>query len=146
MLLSEVTNPTRIAPVDAPVYGYHGPRKTILVTDDDPITRMLVKLLLEKEQFEVLEATNGQQAVEIAARERPDLVMIDLHMPQMDGFEFVTRLRASETGKTMPVIVWTVKDVEAEERQRLEALQASVISKRLGGPESLIEQLRRFQA
>jgi type IV pilus assembly protein PilB len=56
-------------------------RSRVLVTDDEPITRMLVKLLLERENFEVLEAANGRQAVDIATRERPDLLIIDLNMP-----------------------------------------------------------------
>ena len=68
-------------------------RKRVLVTDDEPITRMLVKLLLEREHFEVLEATNGRDAVAIATRERPDLLLIDLNMPEMDGYEAIARLQ-----------------------------------------------------
>ena len=70
----------------------HG-RQRVLVTDDEPITRMLVKLLLEKANFEVLEAANGRDAVEIATREHPDLVLIDLNMPEMDGYEAIARMR-----------------------------------------------------
>ena len=71
------------------VHGASRERKRVLVTDDEPITRMLVKLLLEREHFEVLEATNGRDAVEIATRERPDLLLIDLNMPEMDGYEAI---------------------------------------------------------
>ena len=59
--------------------------RRVLITDDEPITRMLVKMLLEKEKYEVLEASTGRQAVDIAKRERPDLLLIDLNMPEMDG-------------------------------------------------------------
>ena len=59
MLLSEVTNPTRIAPVDAPVFGYHGPRKTILVTDDDPVQRDLLREVLTPLGFILLSAPDG---------------------------------------------------------------------------------------
>ena len=55
--------------------------RVLLMADDEPITRMLVKLLLERQNFEVLEASNGRQAVDIATRERPDL-MVDLNMPE----------------------------------------------------------------
>src|SRR5262249_37501971 len=71
----------------------HGGKQRVLVTDDEPITRMLVKLLLEKKEFEVLEASNGRDAVEIAIRERPDLLLIDLNMPEMDGYEAIARIR-----------------------------------------------------
>ena len=55
ILLSEVTNPTWIAPVNAPVFGYHGPRKTILVTDDDPVQRDLLREVLTPFGFILLE-------------------------------------------------------------------------------------------
>jgi type IV pilus assembly protein PilB len=95
-------------------------RSRVLVTDDDPITRMLVKLLLEKEQFEVLEAVNGQQAVEIAVRERPDLVMIDLHMPQMDGYDAIAKMRRDLSLATMPILVLTAEEGPGVEQRVLE--------------------------
>jgi type IV pilus assembly protein PilB len=92
----------------------------VLVADDEPITRMLVKLLLEKEPFEVLEAANGQQAVEIATRERPDLVMIDLHMPEMDGYEAISRMRRDLSLATMPILVLTAEEGPGVERRVLD--------------------------
>jgi len=95
-------------------------RPRILVADDEPITRMLVKLLLEREQFEVLEAENGKQAVDIAVRERPDLVVIDLHMPQMDGYEAIGRLRRDFTLATLPILVLTAEEGPGVEQRVLE--------------------------
>jgi two-component system sensor histidine kinase BarA len=77
-------------------------RSRVLITDDEPITRMLVKLLLEREHYEVLEAANGRQAVEIAMRQRPDLLLIDLNMPEMDGYEAISRLRRDFTWPRCP--------------------------------------------
>jgi CheY-like chemotaxis protein len=94
--------------------------RRVLVTDDEPITRMLVKLLLEREQFEVLEATNGKQAVEIAVRERPDLVLCDLNMPEMDGFEAIARIRKDFSLSTLPIVVLTAEDGDGVERRVLE--------------------------
>ena len=85
----------------------------MLVTDDEPITRMLVKLLLEREQFEVLEAANGRDAVEIAIRERPDLLMIDLNMPEMDGYEAIARVRREMALAMMPILVLTSEEGRA---------------------------------
>jgi type IV pilus assembly protein PilB len=95
-------------------------RRRVLVTDDEPITRMLVKLLLEKTDFEVLEAANGRDAVEIAAREHPDLVLIDLNMPEMDGYEAITRMRKDLSLATMPILVLTSEEGPGVERRVLQ--------------------------
>jgi DNA-binding response OmpR family regulator len=92
----------------------------VLVTDDEPITRMLVKLLLEREKFTVLEATNGREAVEIATRERPDLLLIDLNMPEMDGYEAIQRMRRDLSLATLPIVVVTAEDGPGIERRVLE--------------------------
>ena len=92
----------------------------MLVTDDEPITRMLVKLLLEKADFEVLEAANGRDAVEIAAREHPDLVLIDLNMPEMDGYEAIARMRKDMSLATMPILVLTSEEGPGVERRVLQ--------------------------
>jgi CheY-like chemotaxis protein len=96
------------------------PRLRILVTDDDTITRMWIKLLLEREQFVVFEAVNGDQAIEIAVRERPDLLIIDLNMPVMDGFEAIHFLRRDPTMATLPIIVLTAEEGDSIERRVLE--------------------------
>ena len=67
ILLSEVTNPTRIAPVDAPVFGYHGPRKTILITDDDPVQRDLLREVLAPLGFILLSAPDGPGCLALAS-------------------------------------------------------------------------------
>jgi type IV pilus assembly protein PilB len=95
-------------------------KQRVLVTDDEPITRMLVKLLLEKQQYEVLEATNGRDAVEIASRERPDLLLIDLNMPEMDGYEAISRLRRDLSLAMMPILVLTGEEGPAVERRVLQ--------------------------
>jgi CheY-like chemotaxis protein len=95
-------------------------RSRVLVTDDEPITRMLVKLLLERANFEVLEAANGKQAVEIATRERPDLLIVDLHMPEMDGYEAIARLRRDISMSTLPIIVLTSEGGPGVERRVLD--------------------------
>src|SRR5256885_15433115 len=81
---------------------------------------MLVKRLLEREQFEVLEAENGKQAVDIAVRERPDLMVIDLNMPEMDGYEAIRRLRRDFSLATLPILVLTAEEGPGVERRVLE--------------------------
>ena len=95
-------------------------RSRVLVTDDDPITRMLVKLLLEREHYDVVEAVNGDQAVEIALRDRPNLLIIDLNMPVMDGYQAIHHLRKSLSMAALPIIVLTAQDGQRIERHVLE--------------------------
>jgi type IV pilus assembly protein PilB len=95
-------------------------RPRILVADDDAITRMLVKLLLEREQFEVLEAPDGRVAVEIATRERPDLIVVDLNMPETDGYQAIATLRRDLSLATLPILVLTSEEGPGIERRVLE--------------------------
>ena len=95
ILLSEVTNPQRIAPVEAPVSGYHGARKTILVTDDDPVHRDLLREVLTPLGFILLSAPDGAGCLALAQHCRPDLFLLDITMPAMDGWAVAEALRAS---------------------------------------------------
>ena len=98
-----------------------GPVKTrrILVTDDEPITRRIVTLLLKREGFDVLEAANGEEAIQITEREHPDLWLMDLNMPVMDGYQAIHFLRHHARLQT-PVIVLTAEEGESVERRVLE--------------------------
>jgi DNA-binding response OmpR family regulator len=82
--------------------------------------RMLVKLLLEKEGYDVIEGENGLHAVELSRAERPDLLVLDLMMPQMDGFQALDRLRRDLSLATQPVIVLTAESGPDTERRVLE--------------------------
>src|SRR5712672_139260 len=95
ILLSEVTNPRRAAPSDATVYGYHGPRKTILITDDDPTQRDLLREVLAPLGFILLSATDGTACLALAQHCRPDLFLLDISMTGMDGWTVAETLRAT---------------------------------------------------
>jgi signal transduction histidine kinase/CheY-like chemotaxis protein/purine-cytosine permease-like protein len=95
ILLSEVTNPTRVAPVDAPVFGYHGPRKTILITDDDPVQRDLLREVLAPLGFILLSAPDGAGCLALAQHCRPELFLLDISMSGMDGWTVAETLRST---------------------------------------------------
>jgi len=95
MLLSEVTNPTRTAPVDAPFFGYHGPRKTILITDDDPVHRDLLREVLTPLGFILLSAPDGPGCLALAQHCQPDLFLLDISMAGMDGWTVAETLRST---------------------------------------------------
>jgi len=111
---------TPSAPVAQPRSPVTSPLR-VLVADDEPITRMLVKLLLERENYEVVEAANGVDAVNIGLRERPDLTLMDLNMPGLDGYEAIQRLRsAGGAAATMPIVVLTAEEGPTVEQRVLQ--------------------------
>lgn len=83
--------------------------KRILVVDDDKILRMVVKRHLEQQGYVVEEVTSGAEALKVFQRDPPDLVVSDVMMPQMDGFEFCRRLRSNPAGKLVPFIFLSSK-------------------------------------
>ncbi|MGG7645383.1 response regulator [Rhodovulum sp. YNF3179] len=88
----------------------------ILVVDDDPTNRLVVRLLMEKRGYEVLEAEGGQAALTIFDQEGADVVLMDLSMPGMDGFEATRRLRAdSPAGARVPIIALTAHTTRDEQ-------------------------------
>jgi len=95
ILLSEVTNPTRHAPIEAPVSGYLGPRKTILITDDDPVQRDLLREVLTPLGFILLSAPDGPACLALAQHCQPDLFLLDISMSGMDGWKVAETLRAN---------------------------------------------------
>jgi DNA-binding response OmpR family regulator len=82
----------------------------VLVAEDDVLTRMLVKVLLEREGCTVLEARTGREAIEVAARERPSLVVMDLQMPEMSGYDAIAQLRRVPALASTPVLVISSDD------------------------------------
>lgn len=95
LLLSEVTNPRRDSPIEAPIYGYLGPRKTILITDDDPTHRDLLREVLAPLGFILLSAPHGAGCLALAQHCRPDLFLLDISMAGMDGWTVAEVLRAN---------------------------------------------------
>jgi len=122
-------------------------RSRVLVVDDDRITRLAVKLLLEKAGYEVLEGATGMHAVELAARHRPDLLILDLLMPEMDGYQALARIRRDAALAMLPVIVITAENGPGAERKVLEAGADDYLAKPFD-PEILLARvkgvLRRF--
>jgi CheY-like chemotaxis protein len=81
----------------------------ILVVDDDIDTLRLVGLMLQRQGYQIVAASNGQQALSMALNERPDLILLDVMMPDMDGYEVTRRLRADPLTSAIPIIMFTAK-------------------------------------
>jgi len=84
--------------------------KKILIVEDDSDFQDIYQLYLQGESYQVLTALNGKEALAVLEKETPDLILLDLIMPVMDGEEFYVRLRAQEKGLRIPVIVASVND------------------------------------
>ena len=80
-------------------------KKRILVIEDEPHISQLVKFILEKRGFEILQAFIGQEGLEMSRKEKPDLIILDVMMPNMDGFEVAKRLGKMKETKTIPIIM-----------------------------------------
>lgn len=96
-----------------------GSRRTVLLVDDDPHSLQLLGTYLNPADFRVLMAFSGQEGIEMARRENPDLMVLDLMMPQVSGFDVVATLKADPQTADIPVIVVTAKQITAEDRQKL---------------------------
>jgi signal transduction histidine kinase/CheY-like chemotaxis protein len=114
----------------------------VLLVEDDKSTRSMIRQALEKEGWSVQEAENGRVALDLVAKSRPALILLDLVMPEMDGFEFVARLQEREEWGSIPVVVITGKDLSAAERQRLRRVTDSVLEKGGVNLQELATQVR----
>ncbi|HEY8360362.1 MAG TPA: response regulator [Ramlibacter sp.] len=101
----------------------------LLVVDDDEVSRGVMKAAVEREGWTVSEASHGRMALEQARAEKPDAVVLDLMMPEMDGFEFLDEFRKQEEWRSIPVLVVSALDLSAEERERLSGQVGTIIRK-----------------
>jgi CheY-like chemotaxis protein/anti-sigma regulatory factor (Ser/Thr protein kinase) len=114
----------------------------LLVVDDDPQVVDLVRQLLEGEPYEIAAVTDGQEALEAIAEKRPDVILLDLLMPRMDGFGVIDRLQQDPQSRQIPVIVLTAKALTVTERVALDQTARTVIQKRGLDRDTLLQELR----
>ena len=116
-------------------------KKQILVVDDEKDIVEFLTQLLEDNGYEVASAYDGVQGMEMVLESRPDLILLDLMMPVMDGFEFLDRLRGNERWRHLPVVVLTAKILTKEERAFLEQSVAQVVRKGAEDHNALLERI-----
>jgi DNA-binding response OmpR family regulator len=115
---------------------------TVFVIEDDASTRDMLRRMLDKDGWQVAEAQNGQVGLEKLNGFVPALILLDLMMPEMDGFEFMDALRRRSASQHIPVIVITAKDLTEEERRRLNGRVERIIQKGATGPAEMLEMVR----
>ena len=140
-MLSEVARPRTAAAPERQIRGYLGPRQTVLIVDDDPVQRDLVRELLEPVGFNVMSATSGKECLAICGKHKANLILLDVSMPEMDGWEVAAALRQSL--RERPAIVM-LSALAPDPQQAVK--QERVYDDYLLKPVNLSELLQRLHA
>ncbi len=119
------------------------PSSEVLVVEDDGATRDMIERVLRKERVTVVTAENGRIGIDRMRDHHPSLVLLDLLMPEMDGFEFLRRLREVPKWQQTPVIVMTAKDLTAAEHTLLADRAETIVRRDAGGLEPLKSAIRQ---
>ncbi|MBO9609126.1 MAG: response regulator [Paenibacillaceae bacterium] len=119
---------------------------TVLVIEDDAVTSELMTRLLQKEGYFVAQAQNGRIALDRMKAEAPKMILLDLMMPEMDGFQFIAELRKQEEWNEIPVVVVTAKTITSADRMKLNGYVKGVIQKGSFDHKSLLAEIHRYIA
>lgn len=115
-----------------------------LVIEDDVMIRDMVKQMLHKDGWEVALASNGKVALERMKTVKPDVILLDLMMPEMDGYEFISQLREHKPHRKIPIVVLTAKDVTSHDRQALSEEVHAIFQKGAYKREELLNELHEL--
>ena len=124
----------------------HRRDRPVLIVDDDAGLRQLLRRMLEPEGYAVVEAENGRVALECLRGMSPSVVLLDLMMPEMDGFEFVAEFRRHEASRGIPIVVITARDLSREDRERLNGYVQKILQKGAHGRDALLAEVRELVA
>src|SRR6516164_1613731 len=116
----------------------------VLLVEDDKDQRERLRGWLQGEQWVVQETANGREALTRLQANKPDVILLDLMMPEMDGFAVVAALQKEPRWRDIPVIVITARDLDAKDRERLNSGVQSVLVKETFRPADLVERIRRL--
>ncbi len=122
------------------------PTQKALVVEDEAATREMICRVLSKEGWQVEQAVNGMDALRHLSKTVPDVILLDLMMPEMDGFEFLARMRKNPDWKDIPVIVVTAKTLSNDDRARLSGSVEALINKNGEEIETILNQLNEVLA
>ena len=120
--------------------------RPILVVEDDEIASHILRRNLEREGYPVMLAANGLDALELIRLRLPSLILLDLMMPEMDGFAFAQAVRERKDMRDVPIIVLTAKDITEEDKQRLKGNVSGILQKQNLTPENFQVELRTVLA
>jgi threonine synthase len=116
-------------------------RRVAIIEDEADAARLLRRILQSHGQYQIFEASNGREGLELIRRERPDLILLDLMMPELDGFTLLEIVKEEEELRNVPVIVVTAKDLTPAERRRLDGQVESLLQKGSFMEEDLLDNI-----
>jgi CheY-like chemotaxis protein len=116
---------------------------SVLIVDDDPRNTRLVEAMLKPFNINLLVARDGAAGIKLALQRKPDLIILDLMMPDVDGFEVVSALRKDSTTAQIPILIYTAKNITAGDRERLQGGIQSIIRKGELSKEQFLELIYR---
>jgi CheY-like chemotaxis protein len=114
----------------------------VLIVEDDDAARQMMRDMLETHGWQVLEAINGAAGLDVLLHTRPDVILLDLMMPQMNGFEFLRRLRLNDKWADIPVVVITAMDLTPQHYDELMQSVQQIIQKGDYQAEDLVKEVR----
>jgi CheY-like chemotaxis protein len=126
------------------IQGHTSFRPVILVVDDDLAALELTQSILQSPSYEVIAASSGEEAHAILSQRTIDVVLLDLMMPGMDGFELASRIRANERLKAIPLFILTSQELTFEERKHLSQHAEKILSKTDAWGQQLLLEINRL--
>ena len=118
---------------------------TVLVIDDDRATTDLIQVILESEGYRVLKAFQGKDGVELAAREHPDLIILDLIMPEVSGFNIAYQLKQIPATRSIPIIILTSMDIDSDTQTQLGTYVSGLMSKSTFTKRDLLREISNIE-
>ncbi len=117
--------------------------KRILVIEDNETNIYLIGFILKKNGHEAIEARSGEEGIELAVKEKPDLILMDIQLPGIDGLETTKRIRELDAGRKIPIIALTSYAMTGDKQKALEAGCTGYVEKPLN-PETFLGQIEKF--
>jgi CheY-like chemotaxis protein len=141
-----ITKPVDRARLRSTLTRYHtqGARSLALLVEDDQATREVMLRTLERASWRVKEAGNGREGLQQLAQETPQVILLDLMMPVMDGFDFLLEMRANAAWQDIPVIVLTAKDLTEEDRRVLSGRVEQIVEKGASSNENVLNLVSKL--
>ena len=122
----------------------HNNPKSVMIVDDNEIDRKQMAKIIEAEDINIVLADNGMECVECLQKHVPDVLVLDLMMPKMDGFQVINRIRKDKKTQNLPIIVVTAKDLSNEDKKILSENVISVLEKNDSTPQKLFLEIKRI--
>ncbi|MDW8327231.1 MAG: response regulator [Anaerolineales bacterium] len=118
-------------------------KKRVVCVEDEPAMIDLIRLILERKGYEVIGANGGREGLDVIQREKPDVVLLDLMMPDMDGWEVYQKMKAHEQTKDIPVIVVTARAQSIDKVLGLHIAKVDDYITKPFGPQDLVESVEK---